>query len=273
MLFRFLLFLGCLTIFGCGVGEDNAQETSESLPPWLALVDIGDYHPVGDVGPGDTVLLSNGTHYTLKENDKPVDIEGVKTLTLQLPVFNDDGDPLLDPTGSPATRTRSFTIVPEGPPGPPIVYIFEDNRYIYDPHIEKPFPLLDHYLMIDRTLDYHLFVYVESQVLEPWITGGGARIYRFLHIIPRGQYTSARLRCGNYTGFDPYVKASVKILSHIERDEIELPVQIDLDKNAKVAVEPSIVPENHIILWKEHVFQPYRIASPSYIIGEADEIE
>lgn len=272
MLFRLLLFFGCLIMFGCGAGKDNTQETSESLPPWLAPVDIGDYYPVDDVGLGDTVLLSNGTHYTLKENDKPVDAGRMKTLTLQIPVFNDDGDPLLDPTGNPATRTHSFTIVPEGSPGPPIVYLFEDNRYIYDPNIEKPFPLLDHYLMIDRILDRDLFVYVEYQVLQPWISGG-VRSSRFLHIIPKGQYTSARLRCGNYIGFDPYVKASVKILSHTEMDEIELPARVDLDKSVKVVSEPDIVPEDHIFLWKDHVFHPYRIASPSYIIGEAEETE
>ena len=265
MLFRFLLIFGCLIIFGCGAGEDNEQETSESLPPWLDPVDVGTYYPVGNVGPGDTVLLSNGTHHTLTENEHPVDIGRTKILTLQALVFNEDGDLLRDPTGSPATRTRSFTIVPEGPPGPPIVYIFEDNRYIYDPNIEKPFPLLDHYLMIDRILDYHLFVYVERQVLEPWITGG-ARSNRFLHIIPRGQYTSARLRCGNYIGFEPYVKASVRILPHTEIDEIELPVRVDLDK-------PDEAPENRIFLWKDHDFHPYRIASPSYVIGESDEIE
>ena len=271
MFFRFLLLLGCLTIFGCGAGEDEPQETSESLPPWSDPVDIGDYYPVGNVGPGITVLLSNGTHHTLTENENPVNIGRRKMLTLQVSVFNADGDLLLDPTGHPATRTRSFTIIPEGPPGPPVVYLIEDNRYTSDPNIEKPFPLLDHYLMIDRILYYDLFVYVEYQVLEPWITGGGARSHRFLHIIPKGQYISARLSCGNYIGFEPYVKASVRILPYKEMDEIELPVRVDLDKNAKVVVESDIAPE--IFLRKDHDFQPYRIASPSYIIGEREEIE
>ena len=273
MFFRFLLFLGCLTIFGCGAGENNLQETSESLPPWTVPVDIGTYYPVSDIKPGDTVLLSNGTHHTLKENEQPVDIGQTKTLILQALVFNAAGDLLRDPTRSPATRTQSFTIVPEGPPGPPIVYIFEDDRYIYDPNIEKPFPLLDYYLMIDRTFDYHLFVYVENQVLEPQITGGGARVYRFLHIIPRGQHTSARLSCGNYIGFEPFVKVSVSIVPHTEMDEIELPVRVDIDKNTKLTSELDIMPDYRIFLHKDHDFQPYRIASPSYIIGESDEIE
>ena len=128
MFFRFLLFLGCLAIFGCGAGEDDLQETSESLPPWTVPVDIGIYYPVGNIGTGDTVLLSNGTHHTLKENERPVDMGQTKTLTRQALVFNAAGDLLRDPTGSLTTRTQSFTIVPEGPPGPPIVYIFEDNR-------------------------------------------------------------------------------------------------------------------------------------------------
>lgn len=273
MFLRFLLFFGFLTIFGCGAGEDITQETSESLPPWTVPVDIGTYYPVGNVGTGDTVLLSNGTRHTLKENEYPVDSGQTKTLTIQMPVFNETGDLLRDLTGSPATRTQAFTIVPEGPPGPPIVYIFEDNRYIHDPNIERPFPLLDHYLMIDRVLDYHLFVYVESQQLEPEIIGGGARSYHFLHIIPRGQYTSARLDCGNYIGYEPFVKASVRILPHTETDEIELPVRVDLDKNYKVPPELDIAPDYRFFLREDHVFQPYRIASPSYIIGESDEIE
>ena len=105
MFFRFLLFFGCLTIFGCVAGEDTSQETSESLPPWLDPVDVGTYYPVGNVGPGDTVLLSNGTHHTLKENEHPIDIRQTKTLTHQVLVFNAAGDLLRDPTGSPATRT------------------------------------------------------------------------------------------------------------------------------------------------------------------------
>ena len=250
------------------------QETSESLPPWTVPVDIGDSYPVGSVGAGDTVLLSNGTHHTLKENEHSVAIGQTKILTLQVPVFNAAGDLLRDPSGNLATRTQSLTIVPEGPPGPPIVYIFQDDRYIYDPNIEKPFPLLDYYLMIDRILDHHLFVYVESQVLEPQITGGGARLYRFLHIIPRGQYTSLQLSCGNYIGFDPYVKASVRILPYMEMDEIKLPVRVDIDQNVKLTPElDDIMPDYRIFLHKDHDFQPYRIASPSYIIGETDEIE
>ena len=273
MFFRFLLFFTGLALFGCGAGEYGTQDTSESLPPWLDPVDIGHYYPVGNVGPGDTVLLSNGTHHTLKENEYPVDIGQTKTLTHRALVFNAAGDLLRDPTGNPATRTQSLTIVPEGTSGQPTVYIFEDDRYIYDPNIERPFPLLDYYLMIDRILDYHLFVYVESQVLEPQITGGGARHYRFLHIIPRGQYTSLRLSCGSYIGFDPYIKASVRILPHTEMDEIELPVRVDIDKNVKLTPELDITPDYHIFLYKDHDFQPYSIASPSYIIGETHEIE
>ena len=65
----------------------------------------------------------------------------------------------------------------------------------------------------------------------------------------------------------------MRILPHTEMDEIELPVRVDIDKNVKLTPELDIAPDYRIFLHKDYDFQPYRIASPSYVIGESGEIE
>ena len=251
MFFRLLLFLGCLTMFGCDNEEVNTLvRCGEDHQSWRAPTDVGRHYPVRDISVGDRVLLQNGEYREIKASDDiHTSIDGMTRIA-----FAEDS---VDENGNPVTVARSFNVVSEGPP---VVSIYVDGQPAYDTIKGRTY--LNYSLGIDRILDYPLFVYVEHQISAPPEYGPRvpeeASRYRLLHVIPKGEITSPPLDGAGHP--DDYTKVSVRILPDTEMDRIALPTEVAVKNRSTLPIEDRVVLEGH-------VFQPYRISSPSYVVG------
>ena len=253
MFFRLLLLFGCLTMLGCDNdnGEINRLLTCpESHLLWRDPVDVGSHYPVRGVNVGDTVLLQSGEYRKIESSDDiHTSIDGITSIA-----FIEES---VDENGNPVTLVRSSNVVPEGPP---IVSIYVDGQPAYD--IIKGKTYLNYSIGIDRVLDYPLFVYVEHQVSAPPEYGppvpGEASRYRLLHVIPKGEVTSPLLNGAGHP--DDYTKISVRILPHTEMDRIALPTEVAVKNPSDLPIEDRVVLEGYTL-------QPYRISSPSYVVG------
>lgn len=253
MFFRFLLLLGCFTMFGCN--NDSEEINTFLICPeahllWQDPIDVGSHYPVRDVRVGDIALLQSGGYREIKASD---DIY-TSTDGMTRVAFAEES---IDENGNPVIVIRSSNVVPEGPP---IVSIYVDGQRAYD--IIKQRTYLNYSIGIDRVLDYPLFVYVEHQVSAPPQYGppvpGEVSRYRLLHVIQKGEVTSPPLDSAGHP--DDYTKVSVRILPHTEMDRIELPTEVAVKKPSNLPIEDRVVLEGH-------TFQPYRISSPSYVVG------
>lgn len=251
--YRLLLLFGCFTLLGCD--SDNGEiepliRCPEEHLLWRDPIDVGSHYPVRNVSVGDTVLLQSGAYREIKASDDiHTSIDGMTRIA-----FTEDS---VDENGNPLTVARSSNVVSEGPP---IVSIYVDEQRAYDT-IEGS-THLNYSIGIDRVLDYPLYVSVEHQVAAPPAYGPAfpreVSRYRLLHVIPTGEMTSPPLDSAGHP--EDYTKVSVRILPDTEIDRIALPTEVDVKNRSDLPIENRVVLEGYI-------FQPYRVNSPSYVIG------
>ena len=251
--FRLLLFFGCFTLLGCD--SDNGKiepliRCPEAHLLWRDPIDTGSHYPVRNVSVGDTVLLQSGAYREIKASDDiHTSIDGMTRIA-----FTEES---VDENGNPITIARSFNIVPEGPP---IVSIYVDRQRAYDT-IEAT-TYYNYSIGIDRVLDYPLFVSVEHQVAAPPEYGPQfpreVSRHRLLHVIPKGEITTPPLDGAGHP--EDYTRVSVRILPYSEMDRIVLPTEVAVKNRADLPIENRVVLEGY-------TFQPYRIKSPSYVVG------
>ncbi len=251
--FRFLLLFGCFTILGCD--SDNGEILPITRCPedhllWREPIDAGSHYPVRNISVGDTVLLQSGEYREIKASDDIyTSVDGMTRIA-----FTEDS---VDESGDPITVARSFNVVSEGPP---IVSIYVNGQRAYDT-IEAT-TYYTYSIGVDRVLDYPLFVSVEHQVAAPPAYGPRVPLeasrHRLLHVIPKGEITTPLLDGAGHP--NDYTRVSVRILPYAEMDRIALPTEVAV-KN------PSDLPVENRVVLEGYTFQPYRINSPSYVIG------
>ena len=282
----FVLF--ALTLGGCGGDEVAAPGEEVVVSEWVDPTDIGGEYVVGEVKTGDTVTLSTGETYTIgplfsaKENDDllyagaMLDIinsegDGRSLLTSATYKKNPDrpGDLLTD------TYLERGYIVPEGPP---IVFLSIDERVpgglgeletvqvTGENNSQEDSVWLSFSIEIDRILDYNLPIYIEFQSQDRGELGGGVQRVRFLTVVLKGDTRARTVYVDDISyGFgdsSKHVRTSVSILPYTEMERIALPAHLDID-HRNVSLEDQVLLEGH-------VFRPYRIASSSYLMGEAE---
>lgn len=258
MFFRLVLLFGCFTMLGCD--SDNGEieplircSENHHYLLWRDPTDVGSHYPVRNVSVGDTVLLQNGEYREIKASDDiHTSIDGMTRIA-----FTENR---ADENGNPVTVARSFDVVPEGPP---IVSIYVDEQRAYNTIEGRTH--LNYSIGIDRVLDYPLFVSVEHQVAAPPEYGPAfpreASRYRLLHVIPKGEMTTPPLDSAGHP--EDYTRVSVRLLPYAEIDRIALPTEVAVKNRSDLPIENRVVLDGYI-------FQPYRINSPSYVVGGFD---
>ena len=281
----FVLF--ALTLGGCGADEVAAPGEEMVVSEWVDPTDIGQVYVVGEVGTGDTVTLSTGETYTigpllsrasldLMRTGVVIDSiyvtkEGRKLVSSATYKKNPDrpGDLLTD------TFLRRGYIVPDGPP---IVFLSIDERVpgglgeletvqvTRENNSQEDSVWLSFSIEIDRILDYNLPIYIEFQSQDRGELGGGVQRVRFLTVVLKGDTRARIIYVDDISyGFgdsSKHVRTSVSILPYTEMERIALPAHLDI-KPRSVSLEDRVLLEGH-------VFRPYRIASSSYLMGEAE---
>ena len=257
MMFERITFLSIVCavltcLIECGAGEVLTPGEEVEVKEWMEPVDIGKTYSVGDVKRGDTVLLETGKEHVMGQFDIIGEDSDGREILIYLDLEEERDGVLL------TVEVPKGIVVPKGPPVVRIVHYYEtDERgVITAPGFGTTIACR---LRVDRTLPYHLVVYIETQSMDKEESGGKVIRQRKLFVVPKGERESAGIVMKE-AGFDRE-RVSICILPHTEMEKINLPAEIDPANKMRF-------PEDKVLL-EEHKFRPYRIASPSCLIRES----
>jgi hypothetical protein len=266
-LMRFFLF-AVVVLFACG-GDDPEPGEEVVVERWEDPVDIGKEYSVGEVKVGDTVLLSTGEEHVVGKYDFFEEKHGVEFLSIPIskPDPHGSGGSLIEwvpkrvvPDGPPIVSLTVYEFVPDSEGGTYVTKQVTGESNLQDDVWLQP------HIKVDRILDYNLPIYIEFQSQEKEELGGEVQRIRFLTVVLKGETFARPVHVDdwsyNFGDRSTHVRTSVSILSHTEMESIDLPVYLDIEhRNASL--------EDRVLL-EGHIFRPYRIASSSFLMGEAE---
>lgn len=236
-----------------------------------------------DIEPGEEVVSEKwvdpediGKDYSIKfediELDVPYRLDTGETVTFKGEIYgailteNEDGSPavskrFLDENGDPVLEYLG-TIVPEGDP---IVTLsawgFREKPTREDLNVFVGVSFRFG-AKIDRVLDYNLPIYLEYQTQDRLELGGAVERGRFILVVPEGETLAVGSKDVDLGDVEQHERSSLSILPHTEMQKLDLPVSVGFPGNLdNLPVEIRGIPDGHR-------FRPYRIASPSFVIGQ-----
>ena len=253
-----IVFLG-ISLLGCGAEVPSEPGEEVVSDKWVDPKDIGKEYRVNaeDIKEGDTVLLSDGETHEIGVLDsvEPAD-DGTVVLHMATAV------PVPNKINTFRSEKVEKTIVLEGDP---IVYLKGTYRNGARP-VTKDRNVIDESTLctvwIDRELDYHLPIYLESRVQDH--LSGQVHVTRFIVVVLKGRKFAVTsgpesVPLGPLDS-KKHERGYISVLPYTEMKKIKLPAETGFPGEGLLSPkEISVIPVGH-------QFRPYRIRSSSFFM-------